>query len=282
MKTTKTTSMVTKSALALAACASLNAFAGTKPAAAAPAPVSEGLMGSLTAQADISFDSRYYFRGLWFADNILTTTITVSAPIADKLTLAVGGSYVKDLDTPYAGIGANFDYQERDLFGSLTYDAGFAKLGLVYTQYGFPKGFSGMTTSGPNGSLETNVNGAEEVGFTVTSAIGPVNVSGGAYYDFRIGASYYQVGLDTSVEVTSLVSLVPALAVGYSSGDYYTGNGRGGGFTHVIPSVSAPIKLSKSATLTPYVAYNVSGSQRNQLNSTDNEAFGGVKLSITY
>lgn len=279
MKTTKTTSMVTKAALALAACASLNALAGTKPAAAAPAaPASEGLMGSITATADISYDSRYYFRGLWFADNILTTTINVTVPLADKLTLGLGGSYVKDMATPYGG---SFDYQERDLFGSLNYDAGFAKFGLVYTQYGFPKGFSGSLNGGFIGAGELNVNGAEELGFTVSAPVGPVNVSAGAYYDFRIGASYYQLGFDTSVEVTSAISIVPAIAAGYGVGDYYTGATSTSGFTHLIPSVSAPVKLSKNATLTPYVAYNISGDQRRG-NTTNSEAFGGVKLSVSY
>ena len=271
--------MATKAALALAACASLNALAGTKPAVAAPAaPASEGLMGSITATADISYDSRYYFRGLWFADNILTTTINVTVPLADKLTLGLGGSYIKDMSTPYGG---SFDYQERDLFGSLNYDAGFAKFGLVYTQYGFPKGFSGSLNGIYNGAGELNVNGAEELGFTVSAPVGPVNVSAGAYYDFRIGASYYQLGLDTSVEVTSTVSIVPAIAAGYGLGDYYTGVTSTSGFTHLIPSVSAPVKLSKNATLTPYVAYNISGDQRRG-NTTNSEAFGGVKLSVSY
>ncbi len=235
-------------------------------------------MGSVTATADISFDSRYYFRGLWFADNILTTTINVTVPLADKLTLGLGGSYIKDMATPYGG---SFDYQERDLFGSLTYDAGFAKFGLVYTQYGFPKGFSGSLDGKFIGTGESNVNGAEEVGFTVSAPVGAVNASAGAYYDLRIGASYFQLGFDTSVELTSMISIVPAIAAGYGLGDYYTGGTSTGGFTHLIPSLSAPIKLSKSATLTPYAAYNISGDQRRG-NSTNSEAFGGVKVSVSF
>lgn len=280
MKTTKTTSMVTKSALALAACASLNAFAGTKPAAAASAPVSEGILAPITATLDTGFDTRYYFRGLWFADNIAWSALNVTVPLAEKTTLVVGGSYTKGMDTPYTG--GQLQYQEADYWASLNYDAGGAKFGLVYTQYGFPREFSGLVGATPQGATkELRVLNAQELGGTVSTTLGPVNVSAGAYYDFKIGATYTQLGVDTSVEVTSNISVVPAVTAGYSIGDYYTQNGAQGGFTHVIPSVSTPIKLSKNATLTPYAAYNISGTQRRS-NATDSELFGGLKLSLSF
>ncbi|MEY5014810.1 MAG: hypothetical protein RIS92_1168 [Verrucomicrobiota bacterium] len=280
MKTTKTTSMVTKSALALAACASLNALAGDAKPAAAAAPASEGILGPVTATLDTGFDTRYYFRGLWFADNIAWSALNVTVPLADKLTLVVGGSYTKGMDTPY--IGGQLEYQEADYWTSLNYDAGVAKFGLVYTQYGFPREFSGLVGSTPQGvTNELRVLNAQELGATASTTIGPVNIAAGAYYDFKIGATYTQVGVDTSIEVTSNVSLVPAVTAGYSIGDYYTQNGAQGGFTHVIPSVSTPIKLSKNATLTPYAAYNISGTQR-QSNVTDSELFGGLKLSLSF
>jgi hypothetical protein len=271
--------MVTKSALALAACASLNALAGDAKPAAAAAPASEGILGPVTATLDTGFDTRYYFRGLWFADNIAWSALNVTVPLADKLTLVVGGSYTKGMDTPLAA--GQLEYQEADYWTSLNYDAGFAKFGLTYTQYGFPKGFSGSYQGSPAGGGETNVNGAEELGGTVSTALGPVNVSAGAFYDFRIGATYTQLAFDTSVEITSNVSVVPSLAAGYSIGDYYTGRGAQGGFTHIVPSVATPIKLSKNATLTPYAAYNISGTQREN-NYTSSELYGGLKLSLSF
>jgi hypothetical protein len=282
MKTTKITSVVAKSALALAACASLNALAGTKPAVAAPAPapVSEGIMGPVTATLDMGYDSRYYFRGLWFADNIAWSALNVTVPLAEKLTLVVGGSYTKGMDTPYTG--GQLQYQEADYWASLNYDAGSAKFGLVYTQYGFPREFSGMVGSvGQGVTPELRVLNAQELGATMSTTLGPVNVAAGAYYDFKIGATYTQLGVDSSIEVTSNISVVPAVTAGYSIGDYYTQNAAQGGFTHVIPSVSTPIKLSKNATLTPYAAYNISGTQRRS-NTTDSEMFGGVKLSVSF
>ena len=61
------TSVITKSALVLAACASMNAFAGTAPSGKAPAPVapveeSGALFDSLGATLEVGYDTRYYFR----------------------------------------------------------------------------------------------------------------------------------------------------------------------------------------------------------------------------
>jgi hypothetical protein len=50
----------------------------------------------------------------------------------------------------------------------------------------------------------------------------------------------------------------------------------------VIPSLSAPIKLTKTATLTPYIAYNISLDTRHSNNTQDSEIFGGVKLGVTF
>lgn len=280
MKTTRTPHRITKSALALAACASLSAFAGESKPAPEPAPASEGILGPVTATLDTGFDTRYYFRGLWFADNIAWSALNVTVPIVDKLTLGIGGSYTKGMDTPYTG--GQLQYQEADYFASLNLDAGFAKFGLVYTQYGFPREFSGRVGSASQGSTEElRVLNAQELGFTASTTVGPVNFAAGAFYDFKIGATYMQLGADTSIPLGSIVSVVPSITAGYSVGDYYTQNAAKGGITHVIPSVSTPIKLSKNATLTPYASYNVSGSQRRS-NTTDSEIFGGVKLSVSF
>ena len=78
------------------------------------------------------------------------------------------------------------------------------------------------------------------------------------------------------------MSLVPAVKAGYGFTNYYTFGGHQSGLTHVIPSLSAPIKLTKTATLTPYVAYNISLDTRHLNNTQDSEFFGGVKLGVTF
>jgi hypothetical protein len=310
MKLKSMTSVITKSALVLAACASLNAIAG------APAPSGKGvvpppyeentaLFDTLGATLEVGYDTRYYFRGLWFADNTVWTGLSLSVPLTEQLSWGIGALYTSTpetfVDVAVAGVptGATLDYEELDLSTSLTYDAGFAKFGLVYTHYEFFKGFSGTAYNGAGaftGSGELNVSSSDEIGVTVALPLGPVNFYAGYFYDLRIGGSYAEAGIDYPIEITPWLSLVPAVKAGYGS-DYYTGgdgvvagvavaglpnaNPRSG-FTHLGVSLSAPIRLTRTATLTPYVAYNISGRARRALNNQDNEVYGGVKLGVTF
>ena len=285
------TSVITKSALVLAACASMNAFAGTPSGKAQPPvvePESGALFDTLGATLEVGYDTRYYFRGLWFADNTTWAGLSLSVPLTEQLSLGLGALYTSTVDT-LVNIGGNdevLDYSELDLSASLNYDAGFAKFGLVYTHYEFFDGFSGTSNpTGPFGANEGNVTGADEVGITIASTVGPVNLYGGVFYDFRIGGTYFEAGADLPIEVTPWLSIVPAVKVGYGI-DYYTSGVNAAstpsGFTHVIPSISAPIKLTKTATLTPYIAYNISLGARHTLNTEDSEIFGGVKLGVTF
>jgi hypothetical protein len=309
----KIASIITKSALVLAACASLNAQAGTpapsgKGGKAVVPPVEEpgALFDTVGATLEVGYDTRYYFRGLWFADNTVWTGLNLSLPLTEKLSLGVGALYTNTVETnvnattPLGSGQFGLNYQELDLFTSLNYDAGFAKFGLVYTHYNFFDGFSGalgrssipaVSNSTAFGAGETNITSTNEVGLTVASTLGPVNIYGGYYYDLNIGGSYAEVGADYPIEVTSWLSLVPAFKLGYGL-DYYSfggGNGENGSFggrtsglTHFLPSLSAPIKLTKYATLTPYLAYNVSLSARHANNTQDSEMFGGVKLGVSF
>jgi hypothetical protein len=284
MKLKSMTSVITKSALVLAACASVNAFAGTSaPAKGVQPTVEEGdaLFDTLGATLEVGYDTRYYFRGLWFADNTTWAGLSLSVPLTEKLSLGFGTLYTSTVDTPAAGAN-DFDYSELDLSSSLTYDAGFAKLGLVYTHYEFFDGFSGSNAGVPNGAGELNVGGVEEVGATIATSVGPVNLYGGFYYDFTIGASYAEIGADAPIAINSWLSLVPAVKAGYGFTNYYTFGGHQSGLTHVIPSLSAPIKLTKTATLTPYIAYNISLDTRHLNNTQDSEIFGGVKLGVSF
>ncbi|HEY2573244.1 MAG TPA: hypothetical protein VGH65_04215, partial [Verrucomicrobiaceae bacterium] len=59
--------------------------------------------------------------------------------------------------------------------------------------------------------------------------------------------------------------------------DYY---GVNGGET-IKPSLAAPIKLTKTATLTPYIAGNIPFGSLNS-NGEDARVYGGVSLSVTF
>jgi hypothetical protein len=306
MKLNRLNSIMAKSVATLAVCTALNATAGTAPAPKNPAPVEPAptaLFDSIGATLDVAYDSRYYFRGLWFADNIVTTALSVSLPVTDKLTWGVGAAYISSVETPFFGtannpIDGDFDYSELDLFTNLTYNAGWAKFGVQYQYYMYPDTFAGTNSGIPNGGTdpEFGIKGAGEVGLTVAVPLGAANLYGGYYYDFQVGGSYFQAGADYTFPVTDWLSIVPAVQTGYGM-NYYTGNQSAllnnvglplagsptSGFTHLLVSVSAPVKLTKMATLTPYVAWNHSFDLRTGLNFTKhNEVFGGVKLSLAF
>ena len=302
MKLNSMTSVITKSALVLAACASLNAVAGTPSAKSGkevvPPAESGALFDTIGATLEVGYDSRLYYRGLWFADNAAWSGLNISIPLTEQLSLGFGALYTTSVETTtnqdddVAALGGlsdqgDFEYSELDLSTSLTFDAGFAKFGLVYTHYEFFDGFSGTNSGLPNGTGELNVSSSDEVGLTVALPLGPVNFYTGAFYDFRIGGYYAEAGVDYPIEITSWLTLVPAVKAGYGFNDYYAGNtiipgAPSSGFTHLGLSLSAPIKLTKSATLTPYIAYNISGRTRRPINTQDNEIYGGAKLSVTF
>ena len=293
------TSVITKSALVLAACASMNAFAGTssgKAPAPAPEPESGALFDTLGATLEVGYDTRYYWRGLYRADNTVWTGLSLSIPLTEQLSLGFGSVYTSTVSGSQVG-SQNFDYSELDLSTGLTYDAGFAKLGLVYNHFMYFDTFSGTTNGiGLMDGSEAGITSANEVGLTLATSVGPVNFTAGYWYNTTIGGSYAQVGAELPIEITSWLSIVPAVQLGYGF-DYFTApqiGARSGGLTHVIPTISAPIKLTKTATLTPYIAYNISLDSRHNsygaannaapvnANSQDNEIFGGVKLSVSF
>lgn len=278
------------SALLFGAC-SFGVFAGTPTAEVTPAvPTETALLDSVGATLEVGYDSRYYHRGLWIADNMTWTGLDVQVPLAEKLTLGLSAFYTTTVETPIPGNNRELDFSELDLGASLTYDLGFAKVGLVYTHYEYFNTLLGSDAGVPTGDGEGAVTGADEVGLTLSKSLGPVNLYGAFFYDFRIGGSYIELGADMAYRVTPWLSVVPAVKLGYGL-DYYsnslipasaTASAPSSGFTHVIPSISAPIQLTKSATFTPYLAYNVSMGARHGLNSQDSEFFAGIKLSIKF
>jgi hypothetical protein len=117
-----------------------------------------------------------------------------------------------------------------------------------------------------------------------------VNVNAGYWYDFRINGYYLESSADCPIEVTSAFSVVPSVTAGYGS-DYYSFAANGGaksGITSVRPALSFPIKVTKSATFTPYAAVNLSGATRydktTESNKTEgqNDFYFGGKMSVAF
>lgn len=253
-------------AIALSACLSLHAHAGSDGKALAPAVTPE-VDDSLGFEAGIGYDSRYYFRGLWFSNHNVWTSLSTSIPVTEKLSFDISGYYT---DT-----ATSLNYSELDLGAALTYDAGFASFSIGYTWFYFFNGFFG------DGIGQDY---AHEVYASTTIPLGPVNFNLLYAYDMYISASYVEAGLDTEIKVTDWLSIVPAAVIGYGIDGYYTFGTAGSAWNHVGLNVAFPITLSKTATLTPYIAANFSLEGREDLNTIEgaDEVFGGVALTITF
>lgn len=243
---------------------------------------------SFTGTLSAGYDSEYFFRGLWFSSNNAWTSVNVSVPVADKLTLGLGALYTYSMQTDDAAI-SRLRYSEMDLIGSLTYDAGFARFALVATSYTFFDTFSGDVNGISFGNPlapDSRVRDAFELGLTATIPVGNANIYVGSYYDLRINAPYFELGADYTYKINDCFSLVPSANIGYGD-NYYSfpqiGNDRSG-FTAARFGLAAPYKVTDSVTITPYVAVNCSLDIRENLNLVRdrNYLFGGVSVSYAF
>ena len=239
-------------------------------AAAAPAPVALDLT--------VGYDSEYYYRGLWFSNDNTWFNLGASKKLDDKTTFNALAYYTAD---------SGSTYQELDLGASVAYDAGFATLTAGYTYFFF---FDGYSATGLGQSF------SHEVFVSASKAVGPVNVTATYAYDFYVSASYAELAVDKTFALSDSTSLVLKAAAGYSIGGYYTvintaGFNAGGEsvWTHVVLNASLPIALNKTFTLTPYVAYNISGAGRTETNTglvgagaKDDQFFCGASLKAVF
>lgn len=237
------------------------------------------ITGSVTA----SYETSYYFRGLWFSNNNTFNGVNLSAPIADKLTLGVGALYTQAADTNVGG--SELEYSELDLFGSLTYETDFATYALSVTNYHFFESFSGEiggVSTGANADL--SVANAVDIGLTAKKSFGCANFYLGSWFDTKIDAWYFEAGLDYTYAVTEKLSLVPLVQMGYGINYYVDNSSDGEGFSHIRASLSAPYKYNDSMTITPYVAGNFSLETRKGQNLVEdiNDLFGGVALNYAF
>ena len=252
-------------------------LAATGLAQTAAAPAASPVSYDLTA----GYDSEYYYRGLWFSNQNAWYNLGASKKLSDKTTVSALAYYTSSNDRRSV-------YQELDLGASVAYDAGFATLTAGYTYFFFFNGYLG------GGAGQTF---ASEFFVSAAKTVGPVNVTATYAYDLYIDAAYGELAVDKTFALSDSTSLVLKAVAGYSFGGYYTsfgGNGLNNGtesvWTHVGLNASLPIALSKSATLTPYIAYNVSGAGREESNSAasgfgsggDDTVFFGASVKAVF
>jgi hypothetical protein len=239
-------------------------FAGTP--AKAPAVVQPPVEEPLGFTLSVGYDSHYIFRGVKFAENLVWGQIDGVLPLTDMLSLNAGAWYGSSSDGRFGIPKTGGSFHELDLYGGLLADLGPVTVGLKYTHYFY----DGESTD--NGA----VNDVNEVGITLASTLGPVDVIAGAYYDDETDGFYFETGVSHTFEVTDRISIVPAALISYGD-DYYGVSG----FNHIKVGVSVPIKLTKTATLTPYIAGNIPIDALED-NGEDDQVYGGVSLSVSF
>lgn len=244
---------------ALSAAFAVSAFAGSP--GKAPAVVQPPAEEPLGITTTIGYDTDYVYRGVKFADNLVTAAIDGNFAVNDMLSINAGAWYGSSADDSFVLGGS---YQELDLYAALMAKIGAATVGLKYQHYFF---------YGDGGDALEDI---DEIGLLLSAAVGPVDVIAGAYYDFTAEGFYFEAGVSHTFAVTDRISLVPAALLSY--GDSYYGVS---GFNHVKLSLSAPIKLTKAATLTPYIAGNLPVDSLDALGE-ESRVYGGVSLSVSF
>jgi len=237
-----------------------SAFAGAPDKGTAvvqPAPAED----PLGITATIGYDTHYVYRGIRFADNLVTAAIDGNFALTDVLSLNVGAWWGTSADDSFV---SGESYHELDLYAALMADLGPVTIGLKYQYYLY------------EGDAAEVLDDINEVGILLATTLGPVDLIGGAYYDETADGFYFETGVSKSISITDRISLVPAVLVSYAV-DYYGVDG----FNHVKASLSLPIKLTSTATLTPYVAGNLPIDALDDLGEED-RVYGGVSLSVSF
>lgn len=246
------------------------ALAGTSGKTVAP-PVVEEPSTDLGITASLGYDTNFIFRGVDFADHWLTGGIALDIPLVDNVSFVGGASYgVSADDNAIADTLSGVSYQRLELNGGVSVDLGAAEVGLGYRFYNH------------QGDLSNILEDGHEVGLTVATSAGPLNFGLGGYYDFGIDGWYFEAAVNSVIEITESISLVPGASIGYAQ-DYswHVAGFQTDGFTAINLSLALPIKLTKSATLTPYIAGNLPVDALDDAGE-DAQLYGGVKLSVSF
>lgn len=250
------------------------AFAGSGKGVVAPQPLQEPDT-DLGITASLGYDTNFIFRGVEFAEHWISGGVSFDIPLVDNVSLVAGANYgvTADDNVTLGGIDAVFpglSYQRLEVNGGFAVDLGAAELGLGYRWYNH------------QGDLEAVLDDGHEVGLTVGTTAGPLNVGLGAYYDFGIEGWYFELAVNSEIALTDSISLVPGASIGYAK-DYswHIAGFETDGFTAVNLSLALPIKLTRSATLTPYVAGNIPVDALDDAGE-DAQIYGGVRLSVRF
>ena len=209
----------------------------------------------------LGYDSDYVFRGREIASNNLSSSLDYSHALSDYFSFKLGTAYRNTPD----------DKRFSDLETSVGLNAnlGLVEIGAGYRWYHVfevPKGTAGKIIN----------NDINETCLTLSSGIGPADLTVAVFYDAHTHGFYYDFSVSTEYKINDRISLVPGISTGLNS-DYYSVSG----FSHMKPSLTAPIKLSKNIILTPYVAGNIVFDNLKAIGEK-NRVYGGLSLAVNF
>ena len=256
-----------------------SAFAGTAPSgkcAKCVAPQVAAPEEDLGLTLAVGYDSHYLFRGLTLGENWISSSLDWTLPLTKDLRLDTGASFGTT-----AGDNARIG---KTSFNGASYDRLELNANLVATvgQFELGAGYRWYHHMGNLGNIMTDGN---EVGVNLATKLGPLNFGLGAYHDFTANGWYFEAAVNSEIKLCDRVSLVPGANIGYAN--HYSYNFEVAGvtphfrsWTNVGVSLALPIKLTKHATLTPYVAGNFPLNDVKDIE--DNQIYGGVSLSVKF
>ena len=251
--------------------------------------------------ASIGYDTNYVWRGLNFGQHWVRAGLNGSILLVGGAAEDGAGSTSLLWDAQYGSLAGDQDhfmpsgqgnasYQRLQLGTAVSHDFGPASLSLGYRYYrntGVLGGLGGM-------------NDGQEVSLGAATALGPINLTSSANYDFVNNYWYADISASSTITVTDAISVVPYATIGYghnmnwqfarNTGVTSTwGLNNISNFTAITTGIQVPIKLNSRATLTPYIAVNIPMSGIQNLprsGSPDNACtsvlFGGVTLSVRF
>ncbi len=300
--------------LGFLALAATPVVAGTAPAPKnpiAPAPVND----DLGINASLGYDTNYVWRGLNFGQHWVRSAIDGSILLVGGASEDGAGSTSLNWDVQFGTFAGDQDHFAPGFFGGVQgLEASYQRLqlgaALVHDFGGF-SGSLGYRYYRNMGGLNTfgQMNDGQEVSLGLATALGPVDLSTSANYDFVNDSWYFDLTASSTIAVTDSISIVPYATVGYghnmnwqfarNGGGTGTGVSAGWnsnnmtGFTALTTGVQFPIKLNSRATLVPYVAVNIPMSGVQNLpnygvpfGGPDNYAgtvvYGGVTLNVRF
>lgn len=245
-----------------------NAVAGTAAKNPAP-PMEPPAEDSLGIAVSVGYDSHLFYHSVPFGENYVHGDLDVNVPLNDSADLNLEASYGNVFDDEVFGT----DYQRLVLGANVSTMLGAVEAGVGYRWIHH------------EGDLSAALDDGHEVGATLATKAGPLNVGVGAYYDFADEGWYFQLGVNSEIKLTDRISLVPGVTIDY--GIDYAANYvvdeelLDDGFLSVTPSIALPIKLCENATLTPYIAARLPIDALDDAGE-DEQLYGGVTVTVNF